>query len=153
MAQLKVQQKRSTIGCKANQRETLRTLGLKRIGDVVVNEINTMPGFTPHSMYPQMWEATGLGYPELIDELLQLALQLVIQHLLVVRAQAFAGFSDALDDVVDAGAALLAQDAPQHLAQHVDIPPERFVAGREGHTRQRVGRRLGHGNTPIWSPG
>ena len=36
MAQLKVQQKRSTIGCKANQRETLRTLGLKRIGDVVV---------------------------------------------------------------------------------------------------------------------
>ena len=38
MAQLKVQQKRSTIGCKANQRETLRTLGLKRIGDVVVKE-------------------------------------------------------------------------------------------------------------------
>ena len=35
MAQLKVQQKKSTIGCKANQRETLRTLGLKRIGDVV----------------------------------------------------------------------------------------------------------------------
>ena len=38
MAQLKVQQKRSTIGCKANQRETLRSLGLKRIGDVVVKE-------------------------------------------------------------------------------------------------------------------
>ena len=38
MAQLKVQQKKSTIGCKANQRETLRTLGLKRIGDVVVKE-------------------------------------------------------------------------------------------------------------------
>ena len=36
MARLKVQQKRSTIGCKANQRETLRTLGLKRIGDSVV---------------------------------------------------------------------------------------------------------------------
>jgi D-alanine-D-alanine ligase len=43
-------------------------------GDVVVNEINTMPGFTPHSMYPQMWEATGLPYRDLIDELLQLAL-------------------------------------------------------------------------------
>ncbi|QGN57860.1 D-alanine--D-alanine ligase [Nostocoides sp. HKS02] len=43
-------------------------------GDVLVNEINTMPGFTPHSMYPQMWAATGLAYPELIDELLQLAL-------------------------------------------------------------------------------
>ncbi len=45
-----------------------------RSGDVVVNEINTMPGFTPHSMYPQMWEATGVTYPELIDELIQLAL-------------------------------------------------------------------------------
>ena len=43
-------------------------------GDVVVNEINTMPGFTPHSMYPRMWAALGLGYPELIDELVQLAL-------------------------------------------------------------------------------
>jgi large subunit ribosomal protein L30 len=38
VAQLKIQQTRSTIGCKANQRETLRTLGLKRIGDVVVKE-------------------------------------------------------------------------------------------------------------------
>ena len=38
MAQLKVQQKKSTIGCQANQRDTLRSLGLKRIGDVVVRE-------------------------------------------------------------------------------------------------------------------
>ena len=38
MASLKVEQKRSTIGCKANQRNTLRSLGLKRIGDVVVKE-------------------------------------------------------------------------------------------------------------------
>jgi len=38
MARLKVQQKRSTIGCRKNQRDTLRTLGLKRIGDVVVKE-------------------------------------------------------------------------------------------------------------------
>jgi D-alanine-D-alanine ligase len=43
-------------------------------GDVLINEINTMPGFTPHSMYPQMWAATGVSYPELIDELIQLAL-------------------------------------------------------------------------------
>jgi len=43
-------------------------------GDVVVNEINTMPGFTPFSMYPRMWQATGLSYADLIDELLQLAL-------------------------------------------------------------------------------
>lgn len=38
MAQLKVRQDRSTIGCKPNQRETLRSLGLKRIGDVVLKE-------------------------------------------------------------------------------------------------------------------
>jgi len=43
-------------------------------GEVMVNEINTMPGFTPFSMYPRMWAATGLSYPDLIDRLLQLAL-------------------------------------------------------------------------------
>lgn len=43
-------------------------------GEVVVNEINTMPGFTPVSMYPRMWQASGLTYAELVDELLQLAL-------------------------------------------------------------------------------
>jgi len=43
-------------------------------GEVLVNEINTMPGFTPVSMYPRMWQATGLGYPELVDRLLKLAL-------------------------------------------------------------------------------
>ena len=44
-------------------------------GEVVLNEINTMPGFTPFSMYPRMWAATGTDYPTLVDELLQLALQ------------------------------------------------------------------------------
>jgi D-alanine-D-alanine ligase len=44
-------------------------------GEVVINEINTMPGFTPHSMYPRMWQASGLAYPDLIDELVQLALE------------------------------------------------------------------------------
>ena len=38
MPRLKVEQKKSTIGCKKNQRDTLRSLGLKRIGDVVVKE-------------------------------------------------------------------------------------------------------------------
>jgi D-alanine-D-alanine ligase len=42
---------------------------------VVVNEINTMPGFTPSSMFPRMWAATGVSYPELVDRLIQLALQ------------------------------------------------------------------------------
>jgi D-alanine-D-alanine ligase len=41
---------------------------------VVVNEINTMPGFTPSSMFPRMWAATGLDYPALVDRLIQLAL-------------------------------------------------------------------------------
>jgi D-alanine-D-alanine ligase len=44
-------------------------------GDVLVNEVNTMPGFTPHSMYPRMWAATGMSYPDLIDELISLALE------------------------------------------------------------------------------
>ena len=44
-------------------------------GRVLVNEINTMPGFTPHSMYPRMWAASGLTYTELIDELISLALE------------------------------------------------------------------------------
>ena len=43
-------------------------------GDVILNEINTMPGFTPLSMYPRVWAASGLDYPHLIDELIQLAL-------------------------------------------------------------------------------
>jgi D-alanine-D-alanine ligase len=40
----------------------------------VVNEINTMPGFTPISMFPRCWQESGLAYPELIDELIQVAL-------------------------------------------------------------------------------
>ena len=44
-------------------------------GSVLVNELNTMPGFTPFSMYPRMWERTGLDYPALVDRLLTLALK------------------------------------------------------------------------------
>ncbi|TLM72459.1 D-alanine--D-alanine ligase family protein [Pseudarthrobacter sp. NamB4] len=43
-------------------------------GELIINEINTMPGFTPKSMYPQMWAASGLAYADLIDELIYLAL-------------------------------------------------------------------------------
>ena len=42
-------------------------------GDVYVSEINTIPGFTPISMYPKLWEASGLPYPALLDELIRLA--------------------------------------------------------------------------------
>ncbi|MEU0038707.1 MULTISPECIES: D-alanine--D-alanine ligase family protein [unclassified Streptomyces] len=44
-------------------------------GEFVINEINTMPGFTPISMYPRMWQETGVGYPELVDRLVQAALR------------------------------------------------------------------------------
>jgi D-alanine-D-alanine ligase len=40
----------------------------------VINEINTMPGFTPISMFPKCWQASGLAYPQLIDELIDVAL-------------------------------------------------------------------------------
>jgi D-alanine-D-alanine ligase len=40
-----------------------------------VNEINTMPGFTPLSMFPTLWQASGIGYSDLIDELIELALK------------------------------------------------------------------------------
>lgn len=43
-------------------------------GSLVINELNTMPGFTPTSMFPRMWAATGVDYPELVDRLIKLAL-------------------------------------------------------------------------------
>jgi D-alanine-D-alanine ligase len=46
-----------------------------RDGEVVINEINTMPGFTPHSMFPRMWAASGVPYPELVERLITLALR------------------------------------------------------------------------------
>ncbi len=42
---------------------------------LLLNEMNTMPGFTPASMYPRLWEATGVPYTELIDELVRLAIE------------------------------------------------------------------------------
>ena len=42
---------------------------------IYINEVNTMPGFTSISMYPKLWEASGLAYPTLIDRLIQLALE------------------------------------------------------------------------------
>lgn len=44
-------------------------------GGLVINEINTMPGFTPFSMFPKLWAASGVDYPELVERLIQLALQ------------------------------------------------------------------------------
>jgi len=62
--------------------QALECAGLARVdvfltasGEVVINEINTLPGFTAISMYPKMWAASGLGYSELISTLIGLALQ------------------------------------------------------------------------------
>jgi D-alanine-D-alanine ligase len=62
--------------------EAISAEGLARVdfflrpdGSVLLNEINTMPGFTPYSMFPRMWAAAGLDYPALVDRLIQLALR------------------------------------------------------------------------------
>jgi len=44
-------------------------------GKLFINEVNTMPGFTPFSMYPLLWKETGLSYRELLDELIRLAIE------------------------------------------------------------------------------
>jgi D-alanine-D-alanine ligase len=44
-------------------------------GEILINEINTLPGFTATSMYPQLWEASGVAFPDLVDQLVQLALE------------------------------------------------------------------------------
>ena len=62
--------------------EALECRGLARVdfflepgGRLLVNEINTLPGFTSISMYPKLWEASGLGLTELISRLIELALE------------------------------------------------------------------------------
>ena len=47
----------------------------RKTGRILVNELNTIPGFTSISMYPKLWEASGLSYSDLIDRLIQLALE------------------------------------------------------------------------------
>ena len=62
---------------------TLRCDGMARVDffyepdgrGLLLNEVNTIPGFTPISMYPKLWAASGLPYDELIDELVRLALE------------------------------------------------------------------------------
>ncbi|MEW6059358.1 MAG: D-alanine--D-alanine ligase family protein [Actinomycetota bacterium] len=48
---------------------------LRPMGEALVNEVNTIPGFTQISMYPKLWEASGLPYPELVDRLVELAIE------------------------------------------------------------------------------
>lgn len=67
--------------------QTLSCEGLARVdffltsdGQVFVNEINTLPGFTKTSMYPKLWEVSGIDYPDLIDKLIQLAFERFNKH-------------------------------------------------------------------------
>ena len=62
--------------------QTLSCEGLGRVdfflkdnGEIIVNELNSIPGFTKVSMYPKLWEASGISYTELIDKLIQLAIE------------------------------------------------------------------------------
>ncbi|MGB3693158.1 MAG: D-alanine--D-alanine ligase family protein [Spirulinaceae cyanobacterium] len=48
---------------------------VEKTREIFINEVNTLPGFTATSMYPQLWEATGIPFSELVDKLIQLALE------------------------------------------------------------------------------
>lgn len=48
---------------------------VEKTGEVFINEINTLPGFTATSMYPQLWAASGVSFPELVNRLIQLAIE------------------------------------------------------------------------------
>jgi D-alanine-D-alanine ligase len=62
------------IGCAGMARVDFFVHG-ERGDEILLNEINTIPGFTPISMYPKLWEATGIPYAKLIDRLIELALE------------------------------------------------------------------------------
>lgn len=62
--------------------EALQCEGLARVdffltkkGEIYVNEVNTLPGFTRISMYPKLWDISGISYPELINKLIELAIE------------------------------------------------------------------------------
>ena len=61
----------------------------KETGEIFLNELNTIPGFTPISMYPKLWEASGITYAELIDELIRLAIERKTEKDQIVRKYDF----------------------------------------------------------------
>lgn len=70
--QLVAKQAYQALGCEGMARVDMF---LTEEGDVYVNEVNTLPGFTNISMYPQLWEHAGTPYSELLDELIRLAIE------------------------------------------------------------------------------
>jgi D-alanine-D-alanine ligase len=69
--QMVAKQAYQVLGCEGMSRVDMF---LTEAGDVYVNEVNTLPGFTNISMYPQLWEHAGTSYSELLDELIRLAI-------------------------------------------------------------------------------
>lgn len=74
--------------------QLLELAGLTRVdffveesGKIWVNEVNTLPGFTSISMYPKLWEATGIPYPELIDRLIQLGIERFEENRQLIRSR------------------------------------------------------------------
>jgi D-alanine-D-alanine ligase len=63
----------------------------KDTGEIYLNEVNTIPGFTPISMYPKLWEASGLSYADLIDELIRLAIERKEEKDQITRKYQFEG--------------------------------------------------------------
>ncbi len=81
-AKLTQEQTKKVQGVAIKAFTTLCAEGMARVdmfltprGEILVNEINTIPGFTNSSMYPKLWEASGLSYSELIDKLIELAIE------------------------------------------------------------------------------
>lgn len=78
---------------------TLECAGMARVdfflkpnGNIVVNEINTIPGFTSTSMYPKLWEASGIDYAELLHRLVQLAIEIHTKESVISRSVALDAF-------------------------------------------------------------
>ena len=82
-ADLSAQQATAVQGLAAAAFQTLGCEGMARVdffldrgsGAFYFNEVNTIPGFTSISMYPKMWEAAGLPYAQLVDRLIELAIE------------------------------------------------------------------------------
>jgi D-alanine-D-alanine ligase len=75
VAQLQDLARRAYLACDCSGMARVDFLVDKETGEAYISEINTIPGFTQISMYPKLWEASGLPYPALIDRLVELAFE------------------------------------------------------------------------------
>jgi D-alanine-D-alanine ligase len=66
---------RGFLACNCEGMARVDFLLNRKTNELFLNEINTIPGFTQISMYPKLWEASGMSYAQLLDELIQLAIE------------------------------------------------------------------------------